>query len=124
MARLCELPLEDCAACRAMARDANGIEYHAESPESFYQSQARNLRYWRTLDDYDLQARDSDWIARELGDVEYRVGTFQGIQVECGPNLVPASWVPLPPIESGSIARMPDGSIGRLIPVESLGRDA
>ena len=92
MARLCELPLEECAACQAMARDANGIEYHAESPESFYQSQARNLRYWRTLDDYDLQARDSDWIARELGDVEVRGCGVSMAQIQAEARL----WIGIP----------------------------
>jgi hypothetical protein len=55
----------------------------------------------------DLRTRDSAWIERELGDVEYRVGKFQGIQIECGPNFAPPSpayW---------------DGPVH----VESLGRD-
>ena len=56
---------------------------------------------------YTPTTRDSDWIARELGDVEYRVGTFQGIQVECGPNFAP----PSPAYRDGPV------------PVESLGRD-
>jgi hypothetical protein len=88
-----------------MASDANGIEYHAEPTESFYQYQARNLRYWRTLDDYDLQMRDSDWIARELGDVPH--DRIAGLT--CHDN--PLSW------------SAPSDTPYLGIPVESLGRD-
>lgn len=51
---------------------AAGINPDPPEPETFYQAQARRLRYWRTLDDHDLEVRDAAWIERNLGDVPTR----------------------------------------------------
>lgn len=64
---------------------------------------------------HDYLTRDSAWIERELGDVPVRERlTFQGVPIVWDPSFAP---------EHAELRRTTDGQVGRLIPVESLGRD-
>lgn len=98
---------------------APGIDVSIERPENFYQSQARRLVYWVRLNENDLEKREREWVARELGDVPQRVTWIDAI-AKTDPELALA--FALFQGQERISDPVPD-YFGETVPVESLGRN-
>lgn len=67
---------------------------------------------------------DAAWCKRELGDVPRRErGPICATEVDIDPNASPLAWDDIAPAV-GEMVRSIEGTLGRLVPVESLGREA